>query len=185
MPHSDWLVGRDRRTEAAERIVQAAADLVSRRGFNGFTIDALSAEVHCSPATIYRNVGGKAVILERVIEQMSLRVVADVIDEIEGLEGPDRITAAITAALRLLRADPLGPVTMGLIRPGDASGWLTSSPLVSELAEQMLGYKDPAAAQWLIRATLALWYWPGDDTDAEDDLVTRFVGPAFGLPASR
>ena len=59
MPRHDWLVGRDRRSEAAERIYAAAADLIARRGYDAFTIDALAAQVHCSPATIYRHAGGQ------------------------------------------------------------------------------------------------------------------------------
>ena len=58
----DWLIGGDRRTEAVERIFAAAAQLVSQQGFDAFTIEALSTKAHCSPATIYRHVGGKAVI---------------------------------------------------------------------------------------------------------------------------
>ena len=54
MPRHDWLVGRDRRSEAAERIYAAAAELIARRGYDAFTIEALAAQVHCSPATIYR-----------------------------------------------------------------------------------------------------------------------------------
>ncbi|MBX9978755.1 MAG: TetR/AcrR family transcriptional regulator, partial [Mycobacterium gordonae] len=50
MPHDDWLVGRDRATEATARILNAAADLISRHGYGAFSIDALAAKVHCSPA---------------------------------------------------------------------------------------------------------------------------------------
>ena len=52
MTREDWLVGRDRGSEAADRIYDAAAELVSRKGFEAFTIEALAAIVHCSPATI-------------------------------------------------------------------------------------------------------------------------------------
>jgi hypothetical protein len=35
------------------------------------------------------------------------------------------------------------------------------------------------AAQWLLRVTLALWYWPAEDLEIEHALVQRFVGPSF------
>ena len=54
MARNDWLIGGDRRSEAAERIYAAATDLVSRTGFENFSIEALAAAVHCAPATIYR-----------------------------------------------------------------------------------------------------------------------------------
>ena len=71
----DWLVGRDRREVAAERIYAAAADLIARRGLEALTIESLAAAVHCSPATIYRHAGGKAVILDGVLVRVSARIV--------------------------------------------------------------------------------------------------------------
>ncbi len=55
MGTEDWLVGRDRHSEAAERIYAAAADLMTRQGYDAFNIETLAAAVHCSPATIYRH----------------------------------------------------------------------------------------------------------------------------------
>ena len=75
MPRHDWLVGRDRRSEAAERIYAAAADLIARRGYEAFTIEALAAQVHCSPATIYRHAGGKAAIRDAVVATQATRIV--------------------------------------------------------------------------------------------------------------
>ena len=43
MARNDWLIGGDRRSEAAERIYAAATDLVSRTGFENFSIEALAA----------------------------------------------------------------------------------------------------------------------------------------------
>ena len=67
MPHDDWLVGGDRRTVATERIYDAATDLITREGPDAFDIDTLAARVHCSRATIYRYVGGKAEIRDAVV----------------------------------------------------------------------------------------------------------------------
>lgn len=179
MAQQDWLVGTDRRAEAVERIHAAAAELISRHGFEAFGIDALAAIVHCSPATIYRNVGGKSVIIEGVMHQMSVRIVERVKAAIDGLEGEERIVTAIVVALDRIRAEPLGPLMMGAVRPDHDTGWLTASPLVAGLAEEMIGRTDPLAAQWLIRATLALWYWPVKDRDDERAVVAQFIGPCF------
>jgi AcrR family transcriptional regulator len=67
MAQQDWVLGADRSVEALDRILSAALDLVSREGFEAFTIDVLAARLHCSPATIYRRAGGKAAIIERLI----------------------------------------------------------------------------------------------------------------------
>jgi AcrR family transcriptional regulator len=65
----NWILGADRGAEALERILSEASKLVSRNGFKAFSIDALAATLHCSPATIYRRAVGKAAILEVLISQ--------------------------------------------------------------------------------------------------------------------
>ena len=67
MTRSDWLVGGDRRTAAAERIYEAATDLIARHGLDALDVDTLAARVHCSRATIYRHVGGKAEIRDAAL----------------------------------------------------------------------------------------------------------------------
>ncbi|MDT5409504.1 MAG: hypothetical protein QOG14_1724, partial [Mycobacterium sp.] len=34
---------------------------------------------------------------------------------------------------------------------------------------------------WLIRVTLALWYWPLKDQAAEHEVLQRFLGPSTFL----
>jgi len=181
MARTDWMIGGDRRAEAAERIYAAATDLVSRTGFENFSIDALAAVVHCAPATIYRNAGGKKAILEAVTMRMSARIVEAVRAAIGNLEGTDRVVTAIAVALARIRAEPLGPLIMGSIQPNHDGEWLTDSPGVADLAEEIIGHGDPLAAQWLIRITLALWYWPVKDRVTEYAVLQRFVGPSTFL----
>ena len=184
MARNDWMIGGDRRTEAAERIYAAATDLVSRTGYENFSIDALAAAVHCAPATIYRNAGGKKAILEAVTMRMSARIVEAVRVAIENLQGTDRVATAIAVALDRIRAEPLGPLIMGSIQPNHDGDWLTDSPGVAELAEEIIGADDPLAAQWLIRVTLALWYWPLKDRAAEHTVLQRFLGPSTFLKSA-
>jgi AcrR family transcriptional regulator len=177
MPRDDWLVGRDRRSEAAERIYAAAADLISQRGYEAFTIDALAARVHCSPATIYRHAGGKAAIRDAVVAIQAARIVDTTREAIRDLEGPDRVVTATLVALQRLQSDPLAQM-MRSMHTTPVSEWITSSPTVTGFAAEMLGHDnaDPLAAQWLIRVFLALWCWPLKDPAAERALVQRFLG---------
>lgn len=182
MPTDDWLIGRDRHSEAAERIYAAAADLMSRHGYDAFNIDALAATVHCSPATIYRHAGGKAVIRDAVLSRQAERILEAVREAIAGLTGAERIVTATTVALERLRADPLAKIMRSMAAlPGEE--WLTDSPIVTRLATEMVGLAtpDPLAAQWLIRTFLALWYWPMRDAEAEHLMVQRFLGPPYAL----
>ncbi|GAC1402883.1 MAG: TetR/AcrR family transcriptional regulator [Mycobacterium sp.] len=176
----DWLVGRDRHNEAAERIYAAAADLMSRQGYDAFSIDTLAAAVHCSPATIYRHAGGKAAIRDVVVSLQAERILDSVRDAITGLTGSERIVSATMVALQRMRADPLAQIMRSMTTP-PGNEWLTDSPIVTTFANEMVGLNkpDPLAAQWLIRVFLALWYWPLKDADAEYQMVRRFLGPPY------
>jgi AcrR family transcriptional regulator len=180
VPHDDWLLGRDRNTQARERIYTCAAELISRDGYNGFTIEALAEQVHCSTATIYRHAGGKAQIRDAVIALQATRILETVRDAIRDRSGPDRVVTAAIVALQRIRSDPLGEIMRSMPAPSGGE-WLTTSPMVASYAAEVLGQRkpDPLAAQWLIRAVLSLWYWPVKDCQAERQMIRRFLGPLF------
>lgn len=184
MATDDWLIGRDRHSEGAERIYAAAADLMSREGYDAFSIDALAAIVHCSPATIYRHAGGKSAIRDAVLSRQAERILDSVREAITGLTGSERIVTATTVALQRMRADPLAQIMRSMPGP-PGTGWLTDSPIVARFATEMVGADnpDPLAAQWLIRVFLALWYWPLKNGDAEKIAVRRFLGPPYTVDA--
>ena len=180
MPQSDWLVGRDRHTEAAERIYAAAVDLIADVGYDAFTIEALATRAHCSPATIYRHAGGKTAIRDAVVAIQATRIVGTVRDAIKDLTGPDRVVTATILALERLHSDPLAQL-MQSTHSVPGSDWLTNSPTVQAFAAEMLGpdNPDPLAAEWLIRVFLALWCWPLKDPEAEKEVLRRFFAASF------
>ncbi len=180
MSQPDWLLGRDRHDEAAERIYTAAADLISRVGYESFSIEALAAAVHCSPATIYRHAGGKAAIRNAVVAIHANRILETVREAIKGRTGPDRAVTATVVALQRMRSDPLAQLmSSGQLSPG--SEWLTDSAVVADFAAEMLGLDDPdpLATQWLIRVFLALWCWPVKDPSAERAMVERYLSRCY------
>ncbi|OBG39536.1 TetR/AcrR family transcriptional regulator [Mycobacterium sp. E3198] len=183
MAQNDWLVGRDRRSAAAERIYAAAADLISHVGYDEFTIESLAETVHCSPATIYRHAGGKAAIRDAVVALQASRIVDTVREAIKDLTGRERVVTATILALQRLRSDPLAQL-MQTAPTVPRSEWLTNSPAVTALAYDMLGSDnaDPLAAQWLIRVFLALWWWPVREPSDERALVERFLGRSYEDP---
>lgn len=178
---SDWLIGPDRRAVATERIYTAAAALIANQGYDAFTIDALAARVHCSPATVYRYVGGKAAIRDAVTVRLSTRIVDTVRKAIDGLTGEERIVTAVAVALERMRSEPLSQLMTDTLRAIREEQWINESPVVMALAQEMIGSEDadPVAAQWLIHAILALWCWPVDDPDLEAAMIRRFLGPSF------
>jgi len=175
----DWVLRADRSAEARDRIMSTASEFVSRNGFEAFTINALAAELNCSPATIYRHAGGKAEILERLIFAFSQRIIGSIRQAIAGMEGTERVATAIIVALDLMRGEPLGKLMIGGL--GHDGGTVTASPFVAKMAEEMIGSSDPLAAQWLIRITFALWYWPAKDKHTEHELVKRFAAPSVTM----
>jgi AcrR family transcriptional regulator len=181
VPRSDWLVGGDRRTAAAERIYAAAAALIARDGMDALDIDALASRVHCSRATIYRCAGGKRQICEAVMERSAARTVDVVRKAVDGLGGAQRIVTAITVALEEIRSDPLGQLMFRAIRGTAERAWLTESPIVARFATDLSGLTDDdtEAAQWIVRIVLSLLYWPVGDADVERQMVERFISPAF------
>jgi AcrR family transcriptional regulator len=181
MSRSDWLVGGDRQTAAAERIYDAAADLIAHHGMDAFDVDTLAASVHCSRATIYRHAGGKAEIRDAVLIRSAARIVETVRDAVDGLSGAERIARAITVALSQIRSHPLGLSMISSLRSGQGMTWLTESPIVAGFATDLNGLTDDDtdAAQWIVRVVMSMLYWPVDDPETERCVVERFVLPAF------
>jgi len=184
MPSDDWLAGGDRRALAAERILAAATDLMAQVGPDEFNIDELAARVHCSRATIYRHVGGKADILEDVTARAGTRILEHVRRSVEGLSGPHRVITAITVAIEQIRADPARDMLLDSVRGARGNAWFTDSPTMAGFATELTGLAvdDPQAGQWIVRLVLSLLFWPGPDPDAELHMLERFVTPAFAGP---
>ena len=178
---SDWLVGGDRRTAAAERIYAAATELIAREGLDAFDVDTLAARVHCSRATVYRHVGGKADIRDAVLVRAAAGIVETVRAAVDGLGGAARIGTAIAVALQEIRSHPLGMPMVAALRRGQGTTWLTESPIVAGFAVDLNGLTDDDtdAVQWIVRVVLSLLYWPAGDPADERRVIERFVLPAF------
>lgn len=187
MPGDDWLVGGDRRAAAAERIYEAATNLIAREGLDAFDIDKLVGVVHCSRATIYRYVGGKSDIRNVVLQRAAVRVTGTVLAAVQHLTGRERLTAAMLMSLKAIRTDPLSQLMIGSIRRGSHQvAWLADSPLLAGFAAELAGLAggDPAASKWIVRVMLSLMYWPVEDEEAERQLVERFVAPVFSAQSA-
>jgi AcrR family transcriptional regulator len=181
MPREDWMFDDGRQTAARDRLYAFAAELIARDGFDGFSIDALAASAHCSRATVYRYLGGKAQIRDAVLARSAARIVANVGDAVEGLSGAERVTAAIEVAVAQIRADPAGQLFVESARGARGSSWLTASPAVADFAGELTGLADddPHAAKWIVRLVLSLLFWPDTDAAAEHTMLQRYVAPAF------
>ncbi|AQT79393.1 TetR family transcriptional regulator [Mycolicibacterium litorale] len=177
---ADWLVGSDRRAAAAERIYDAAAELIARNGFDRLDIDSLARQVHCSRATLYRHVGGKHQILEQVLARHARRINETVLTAVAGLSGAQRVVTAIDVAVRQIRSDQVVAQLLLPARQGDLVLFLRSG-VIAEFAAANAGLDpgDVAGAQWITRVIFSLLLWPGADERAEAEMLRRFVRPVF------
>jgi AcrR family transcriptional regulator len=185
MARTDWLLGGERRTAAAERIYAAATEMIASGGLDAFDVDTLASRVHCSRATIYRHAGGKNEIREAVLIRLADRIITTVRDAVDHLTGSERIVTAISVALKEIRSDPLGRLMMSSVKAQEIT-LFTDSPVVARFARDINGLAedDPQAAQWIVRIVLALMYWPVNDAETERQMVQRFVSPAFASAAA-
>ena len=180
MVRDDWLVGGDRRAAATERIYGIATELIAHGGLAAFDIDTLAARAHCSRATIYRHVGGKAEIRDAVLVRVAARIVDTVRSTVDGMSGPDRVVTAIAVALEEIRSDPLGQLMVNHSAAVEQVG-LHASELMTGLASELTGVAadDPQAAHWIVHLVLSMVYLPLGDSRTEREMLQRFVAPAF------
>lgn len=157
--------------------------MAARDGLDTLDIDALAARVHCSRATVYRHAGGKAQIRDAVLARLAAKIVGEIRERVDGLTGAQRVLTAVTVALQLIRADPMFGLLLSSLRSGGGiAADLARSPVPTTFATELsgLGEDDPVAAAWIVRLVLSLLVWPGADEAAELEMLSRFVGPAFG-----
>ena len=180
MVRDDWVVGGDRRTAAADRIYAAATDLVVRDGLDAFDIETLAARVHCSRATIYRYAGGKAQIRDAVLMRVAAGIIDTVRRAVEGLSGSERVVTAISVALEEIGSDPVRRLMMSSSNALELSE-LHSSPVLGRIAAELTGLTDddPQAALWIVHVVLSLAYLPIGNKQTEQEVLRRFVAPAF------
>lgn len=177
---TDWLVGDDRRTAGAERIYAAAADLIAGYGFDRFDIESLAQTVHCSRATLYRHVGGKAQILEQVLSRQARRINDIVLAAVEHLPPRERAVEAIATAVREIRSDQVIAQLLVPRRQSDLAVFIDSATITAFAAENIgLDPADSAGARWVTRVIFSMLLWPGASEESEVEMLRRFVGPAF------
>lgn len=171
-----WL-GAERSRLAAERILDAAAKLFAERGVSAVGMAEVAAAAGCSRATLYRYFADRHELHVAFVHREARRIGRDVETEVAPVPaGPARVTAAVLAAVRLVRE---APALAAWFRSGDAAATAElaqSSAVIEALGRTVVD--DPPAARWLTRVIVSLLTAPGRDDAEERALVERFVAPA-------
>ncbi|MBD0322180.1 MAG: TetR/AcrR family transcriptional regulator [Aldersonia sp.] len=180
----DWLAA-DRSDLAAERILDAAAQLFSDRGVAAVGMADVAKAAGCSRATLYRYFDNRQALQVAFVHREARRVGAAVRVDIADIDDPgERIVAAISAALARVRADRTIVAWFRSDNAGVATELAKSSAVIEGFAAafvSQLGIADadlPAVSRWLIRVIVSLLAMPGRDTAEERAMLEQFVVPA-------
>ncbi|MGW5311593.1 TetR/AcrR family transcriptional regulator [Nocardia thailandica] len=178
----DWLAA-GRADLAAERILDAAAELFAERGVDAVGMGDIAKAAGCSRATLYRYFENRQAVRIAFVHRETRRIVARLGDEVAGIADPaERVIAAMLGAVREVRADPL---LIAWFRGDAATAGSISrdSDVIESLAASMFAdteHSDPERgrlARWLTRVIVSLLTTPGRDATDERLMLEEFVAP--------
>lgn len=179
----DWLA-TDRADLAAERILDAAAELFAERGVAAVGMRDIAAAAGCSRATLYRYFDNRQAVRIAFVHRETRRIVAGLTDRVRDIADPgERIVAAMLGAIAAVRADPL---LIAWFRPGDSgtAGRLSQdSDVIESLAATIfadIDLSDPERsrlARWLTRVIVSFLATPGHDDADEAAMLREYVAP--------
>ncbi|MDT5095850.1 MAG: hypothetical protein QOH60_5213 [Mycobacterium sp.] len=180
----DWLAAS--RTEvAADRILDAAAELFARQDAASVGMNEIARAAGCSRATLYRYFENREALHTAFVNREAYRLNHELGNEVRDIADPgERLVTGITTALRMVRNNPA------------LASWfaMTERPIGGDMAERSeviealtaafvtsLGSNDPAAvdrrARWLVRVITSLLMFPGRDAADERQMLEEFVVP--------
>lgn len=185
MMAGDWLASR-RGEVAADRILDAAGELFTRRDAASVGMHEIATAAGCSRATLYRYFENRDTLYTAYVHRESHRLFQQLTEKIAGVAEPrERLIEGIITSLRNVRENPA------------LASWFTTTqrPIGGEIAEQSeviralveafvlsLGVHDSAGAdrraRWLVRMMTSLLMFPGRDEDDERAMLEEFVVPA-------
>lgn len=170
-----WL-GEERGRLAAERILDAAAELFVERGVGPVGMGEIAGAAGCSRATLYRYFADRDELHTAFVHREARRVGREVVAAVGGIEDPARlVTEAVLDAVCRVRETP---TLAAWFAEGDAArtaALTQSSAVIEALGASVVD--DPDDARWLVRVILSLLTVPGRDGADERAMVERYVAP--------
>ncbi|MFJ2664622.1 TetR/AcrR family transcriptional regulator [Nocardia fluminea] len=179
----DWLA-TERADLAAERIIDAAAELFAEHGVAAVGMADIAKAAGCSRATLYRYFDNRHAVRLAFVHRETRRIVAELDERFRDITDPgERIVAAMLGAVEEVRANPL---LIAWFRPADSgtAGRISQdSDVIESLAAAVFapaGLTDPERsrlARWLTRVIVSLLSAPGRDAADERAMLEEFVAP--------
>ncbi|MBC7301806.1 MAG: TetR/AcrR family transcriptional regulator [Nocardia sp.] len=181
----DWLAA-DRADLAAERIIDAAAELFAEHGVAAVGMADIAKAAGCSRATLYRYFDNRQAVRLAFVHRETRRIVAQLNERFRDIADPgERIIAAMLGAVEEVRANPL---LIAWFRPADSgtAGRISQdSDVIESLAATIFAPTDltdpqrSRLARWLTRVIVSLLAAPGRDAADERAMLEEFVAPVI------
>jgi AcrR family transcriptional regulator len=180
----DWLA--ERRTEvAADRILDAAADLFATQGAASVGMNEIASAAGCSRATLYRYFENREALHTAFVNREAYRLNDELGNAVRDVADPgERLVRGITTALRMVRNNPALASWFAMTQPPIGGEEAERSEVIEAITAAFvnsLGSNDPAAvdrrARWLVRVITSLLMFPGRDAADERQMIEEFVVP--------
>jgi AcrR family transcriptional regulator len=167
----DWLAAR-RSEVAADRILDAAAELFAQRAVASVGMHEIARAAGCSRATLYRYFENREALHTAFMHRETYRLHYTIIDEITDINDP---------GARLVEGVIGGPPIGAAIADHDDVVKALTAAFLTSLAPD-----EPAVverrARWLVRVMTSLLVFPGEDEADERAMVEEFVVPMVVAP---
>lgn len=178
--------------EARQRIVDAAIELMAKRGFGSFRFEMLADHVGCSRATVYRYFDSKQELMTEVMLTLMHEITEDVLSKTAGARKVNRASFSealhgIILDLRRNRRyaivmDPRNVQTLARLSQERFSAittamlekFMTDGPSGRVLKE---GLRVPEVVQWLMHQIISYGFFglPGATDRQQRDYLKKMV----------
>lgn len=184
-----WL-GDSRTTMAAERILDAAAELFISEGVAAVDMKQIASAAGCSRATLYRYFENRETLHIAYVNREARAITAQVSAAVEGIADPaERLITAMLTAVQLVRGNP---ALAAWFRPGEYIGGSLGlhSEVINAMVSAFITVDDTdehaaLRARWYVRVIISMLSYPEDDPGDERRMLTEFVVPVMlegGMP---
>jgi AcrR family transcriptional regulator len=187
----DWLAA-SRNEAAADRILDAAAELFATRDAAAVGMSEIATAAGCSRATLYRYFENREALHTAFVNREAYRLHHELRDQVRGLHDPgERLIAGVTTALRMVRSSPPLASWFATTQPPIGGEMAEQSGVIKALTAAFLNSLDPddpavveRRARWLVRVITSLLVFPGTDEADEKQMLQEFVLPVIVSAAS-
>lgn len=169
------------RTElAAERILDAAAQLFMDQGVGLAGMEDVARAAGCSRATVYRHFENKPALLRAFVHREARDITGQVAEQIRALpSGSDAFVEAVVATLAAVRARPYLQVWYQGADATELAEVFRESSVIPALAGGFLAPADSEPDRdrgaWILRIVMSFLREPGESPQEERRLLATFL----------